>query len=150
MQWVAMWLLRNKFRASGKPASTHDCWAITLASSSIFIEQTPSFRSQWPLIYPSVMVWMRIVPINSYAWMWHVWSPVSRAVWKGLRSVGLLEQLCHWDWTLSFKSPRQASSSSSSPLSLLATCRADVSSQLLLQHHAWLHATILHAMMAMD
>lgn len=67
----------------------------------------------------------------------NAWAIVSGTVWEGLGGVAL-EEVRHRDaWTLNFQKPTPGQVLHSLSLSLPAVCGSDVSSQLLLQHHAY-------------
>lgn len=73
------------------------------------------------------------------------WSPVSGTFCKCLGSVVLLEDTFHLGWSLTLQKHIQTRC-----LFLLVTCESNVSSRILLQHHAGLSTTVLLAMMVMD
>jgi hypothetical protein len=75
-----------------------------------------------------------------------IWFIVREIVWEGL-GVALLEEGCHWGWTLGFQKPMPFSSELF--LSSLWSLSQDVSPQLLLQFHVRLPAALLSAMMVM-
>lgn len=80
----------------------------------------------------------------------NMWCLVGGTDWKGLEGVALLKEVCHWgvgSWFWGFKSP--CYSQSLSPLLSSPITDKDVSSQLLLQYHAFLPTVILSTMMVM-
>ena len=76
----------------------------------------------------------------------NTWSLVGEIVWKELGGAVLLEEVCHWGWTLRFQKL--------TPFPVSCLCLMfidqDVSSQLLLQCHVCLSAAMLPTMTVMD